>query len=164
MGPKHEESTMLRTGIWLSQLSVMVLATGCPSMEGGNGAGDGAATFAATLNGSQETQSVTTGGSGTGTFSLNDDRTMLNYSITASGLSGPVVSAHFHRGAAGVAGPVVHDISDRINESNGQVTLEGTWALTAADIEGINDGLIYVNLHTAQHPAGEIRGQLETAE
>lgn len=155
---------MMATGMRLCLLGVTVLAVGCPSMDGGNGGGDGVTAFAARLDGGQETPSVTTGGTGTGTFTLSDDRTMLSFSITASGLSGPVLTAHFHRGATGVAGPVVHDISDRISEANGQVSLEGTWTLTAGNIEDINDGLIYVNLHTAQHPAGEIRGQLEIAE
>ena len=97
-----------------------------------------------------------------GTFMLNAAETELAYDITASGLSGPLTGAHFHFSATGAAasGPIVFDITDAVMEEGGAVTARGTWAVTAEDVTNLRVRYIYVNLHTDQNPAGEIRGDL----
>ena len=63
---------------------------------------------------------------------------------------------HIHRGAAGVNGAVAFDMGD---PSSGLVT--ATWSgMTPADISELLAGSLYVNVHTAGRPAGEIRGQI----
>jgi hypothetical protein len=119
--------------------------------------------FSSTLSGSE-------GGSGSGSFSLNDDFTELKYVIAYQGLTGPLsVGGHFHVAPAGQDGPVVRTIAAAGNPASG--ILRGTWTisdtqpLTQALVESLLTGKIYVNLHTESNPGGEIRGQLalETA-
>jgi hypothetical protein len=39
---------------------------------------------------------------------------------------------------------------------------EGTATLDAETLRALVDGLVYVNIHTAQHVGGEIRGQVQS--
>ena len=87
---------------------------------------------------------------------LNPKTHELTYSIQRSGLSGDVQAAHFHGPAsfdqdAGVLAPI-----------DGPFTspLKGKVKLDDAQIEELEAGKVYVNLHTAQHPNGEARAQL----
>ena len=59
--------------------------------------------------------------------------------------------------AVGVPGPIV------INLLGGPTNWSGTTAaLTVEQKAQLKAGLLYVNVHTARNPAGEIRGQLST--
>ncbi|HYM99542.1 MAG TPA: CHRD domain-containing protein [Aestuariivirgaceae bacterium] len=53
------------------------------------------------------------------------------------------------------AGPAV-DITANINEGSADVTPE--------QAQMIQDGKTYLNIHTAQYPDGEIRGQVTKAQ
>ncbi len=143
-------------------------AAGCPGGpvgDGGNG-GDGVErSFTANLSSDQEVPAIDGDASGSGTFTLNAQETTLSFSVTVSGLSGPVTGAHFHEGPAGTAGPIVFDITATVEElPDGTVTASGTWDVNAADVVALLDGEIYINFHTAQNPGGEARGQLELEE
>ena len=112
--------------------------------------GSTSARFTTTLSGNAEVPPVVSDGMGTGTFELSADESSLSYSITASGLSGPVTAAHFHFSATGPAGSggVLFEITDSVEEINGEITLEGTWPLTAEDVVNLRVDYVYVNLHT----------------
>ena len=63
---------------------------------------------------------------------------------------------HIHRGAPGVNGPVLFDLGDP-----GSGTISRTWTgMAPADISDLLAGNLYINIHTAGRPAGEIRGQI----
>jgi hypothetical protein len=63
-----------------------------------------------------------------------------------------------------VAGPVVHAIDLPLMPQPTGETI-GSWGnLSDADIADLIAGRLYVNIHTAQYPAGEIRGQVQTYE
>jgi hypothetical protein len=108
------------------------------------------------LSGGQEVPPVTSSGSGSGTISIGDDKTVTG-SVTTTGVTGTM--AHIHNGATGKNGPVVVPLS-----KNG----ENTWAvpsgmkLTDAQYVAFKAGDLYVNVHSAQHQGGEVRGQLKT--
>ena len=120
----------------------------------------------AALNGAQAVPVVVTSASGTGSFVLNDDRTELKYTITYQGLSGTLsAGGHFHLGTVGRNGGIVKAIAVSGGPASGMVT--GVWKstdvtqpLTVALVESLLTGRIYVNVHTAASPAGEIRGQV----
>ncbi|MBS1495244.1 MAG: CHRD domain-containing protein [Bacteroidetes bacterium] len=115
----------------------------------------------ANANGTQEVPSVVTNAKGTGSFTLSDYGLIFNF--TAEGLSGAITGAHFHNAATGVAGPVVRDLTANIVNGN---TIVGVWKsndsqpLSAALLKELILGNIYINLHTALNPGGEIRGQV----
>lgn len=108
--------------------------------------------FSAFLRGNQEVPTVSTAMSGTGSFTLNSSG--LQYTVTLQNLSGSITGAHFHRADMGVNGSVVKAISFSGNTST------GTWSLTNEQRTALLAGDIYVNVHTAAHPDGEVRGQL----
>ena len=95
--------------------------------------GDGSNTkFAATLTGPNEVPAVTTNATGTATFTVSG--TTVNYTITATGLSGSAAASHIHVGAPGVSGPIVlpFPASAISNGSNGSATISGSF--TSADV------------------------------
>lgn len=115
--------------------------------------------FAAKADGSQEVPTVNTGAVGMVTFYLSEGRDTLCITGTFNGLSGPVTVSHIHSGVMGVSGPPVVDLTAAIQGNRLQMTLTGP-LLTPTLIRQLLDSSLYVNVHTAAHPAGEIRGQI----
>lgn len=113
----------------------------------------GTTNFHANMTGGQEVPSVSTTASGTGSLVLMNDG--LHYDITVRNMSGSITSAHLHQAPAGQTGPVVLTIT-----FNGKRAI-GVWSnLTNEERSTLFDGGIYVNVHSSEHPDGEIRGQL----
>jgi len=95
---------------------------------------------------------------GTGTVSITYDTATkgLTWKGTVSGLSGPATAAHFHGPAEpGKNARVIVPISNP-----GSGTLEGSATLTDEQANALLAGNVYVNVHTAAHPGGELRGQV----
>jgi hypothetical protein len=112
--------------------------------------------FVAGLNGKNETPPSGSDATGFAGFVLAPADPMtttrkLNYYIVFTALLGPEIQAHIHRGAPGVAGPVVAPLPLG-NPISGTITLTSTADLLA--------GLLYVNIHSGPRPDGEIRGQI----
>jgi hypothetical protein len=124
------------------------------------------------------------GTGGMGEFELNDAMTALSYDITLFGLDidGLQTPAnandnanrfHIHAGPAGTNGGIVfgmkdpnHDTDDLvINPVTGRVTgvwdgNEGNGTTLAAQLANLLAGNLYFNVHTTDHPGGEVRGQI----
>ena len=126
-------------------------------------------TYIATLNGANERPNpVTTTATGTATYLLRGNE--LTYTVTVNGLSSNVTGSHIHVGASTVAGPIVVGYTAYAVQ-NGVVT-SGTLDLTKAVASGantisgdslrvlLNNGNAYTNVHSANFPGGEIRGQI----
>jgi hypothetical protein len=97
-------------------------------------------------------------GSGTASVTLDPATGEACWNLTAQGI-GTVMQSHIHEGAAGVSGDVVVPLD--VDGFDG--TSEGCISDQDADVlQGIidNPAGFYVNLHTADFPAGAIRGQL----
>lgn len=87
---------------------------------------------------------------------LNTRSDLLSYSITYTGLSGPVTAAHFHGPAApGQDSGVMVPIPGPYH--TGMVRKK---VVTEAEAKTILAGKTYVNLHTAAEPNGEARAQI----
>ena len=133
-------------------------------------------TFAAQLKGANETPANSETGTGTATITRNG--ATVNYSVTASGLTGNATGAHIHIGPTGQAGPIIVDTFALTAPPAGKSTsFSGTFTesniknptspplnppITTMDqlFDAIRAGNAYYNIHTAAHPGGEIRGQL----
>jgi hypothetical protein len=111
--------------------------------------------FMAMLSGAEEVPPVESAATGSGNITWNSETKELSWTIDFSGLSGPATAAHFHGPAdpGANAGPVI-TLEDLESPSEGKITLTDE---QAADLAG---GKWYVNVHTAAHPDGEIRGQV----
>ena len=115
--------------------------------------------FTATLNGSQETPSVTTNAIGVASFSLNNTHDTLCIKVSTKGLSGAITGAHIHQGNMGIAGSVVFPLTPYVSGDNITTMLTGS-DLTPAVISSFMNEMYYINVHTAAQPNGEIRGQI----
>ncbi len=113
----------------------------------------------AALNGMGEVPPVTTTGTGTVATTFVENGNSLWYSVTVTGLTGPVTGAHFHgpSGTSMTAGPLF--VIPGLSGTTTSVT--GVWPdLTAAQVGYLTSGQVYVNIHTAANVGGEVRGQV----
>ena len=107
------------------------------------------------LSGDQEVPPVKTSATGNGTITVNDDKTVSG-SVTTAGVNG--VAAHIHNGAPGKNGPVAVPLS---KDGDNKWTVGPGAKLTDAQFAEFKAGNLYVNVHSAAHKDGEIRGQLK---
>ena len=107
------------------------------------------------LSGAQENPAVTTAAAGTGSFSIDLDMGAVEGSVTTFGIT--ATAAHIHEAASGVNGPVIVPLTQGP---------PGVWSpapgamLSAAQLQALANGNLYVNVHSAANPGGEIRAQL----
>ena len=106
----------------------------------------------ADLKASAEVPPKDSAGTGTLRATLNTATNEFTYHIEFSGLTGPVVAAHFAAGRGGNAKPQLP-----IKESPITSPIRGKATLTAEQAKDLLDGKWYFNLHTAANPGGEIR-------
>ena len=115
---------------------------------------------------------------GSATFATAPDGSGFSFMVVVRNLSGPAVGAHIHGPADETQNaPVVLSLCGSPSPSatgacqtvDGVLTIEGT--ITSSDLlrggvtgaqfrEWMDNGLTYVNVHTALNPAGEARGQI----
>jgi hypothetical protein len=112
--------------------------------------------FKATLDGKTEVPPNASTGTGTADIDYDAATKKLTWKLSYSGLSGPATAAHFHGPAepgknAGVAVAI---------PNAGTSPAEGSATLTDAQAADLEAGKLYVNVHTAANPGGEIRGQV----
>ncbi|MBK0403768.1 CHRD domain-containing protein [Adhaeribacter sp. BT258] len=118
------------------------------------------------MNGKQEVPPVNTPASGSGLVSIDRDQTNAHYMMVWSGLSGPATAAHFHLGKFGVAGPVIFNLTPSFNNTTNPTAAAGYWhagstpPFTTRNSVQFRSDSMYVNVHTAANPSGEIRGQV----
>ncbi|MFS2007214.1 CHRD domain-containing protein [Duganella sp. CT11-25] len=108
------------------------------------------------LSGAEETPAVTTNASGSGAITVAEGAGhAVSGSITTREVQ--ATAAHIHAAAPGKSGPPVITLSK---------TGDNTWSVPAGAT--LNDeqyasylaGNLYINVHSADHKPGEIRGQL----
>ena len=114
-----------------------------------------AASDAVTLSGNDEVPAVTTSASGNGSVKVADDKTVSG-SVTTKGIT--ATAAHIHEGEMGKNGAVVIALTKSGDDK--WVVPDGA-KLSDAQYESYKAGKLYVNVHSAAHKDGEIRGQLK---
>jgi len=106
------------------------------------------------LTGAEETPAVSTTASGEGVITVGADHGVTG-SVTVKDVQ--ATAAHIHAGAPGKSGPPVITLAK---------TGDNVWSVPAGST--LNDeqyasylaGNLYINVHSADHKPGEIRGQL----
>jgi len=92
---------------------------------------------------------------GTATLTVEEDKTVV-YDVTVQNLTGPALFAHIHEAFPGVAGGILFTFT-----KTSDTTFAGTTtALTDDQLGKLLSGAYYVNVHTTQNLAGEVRGQI----
>jgi len=133
--------------------AALLLLSGCAT-----GPGNQRATFAVTMNGLQEVPGPgDPDGSGTVEIRVEPAGGQVCWNLYARGID-PATAAHIHRGTDGMAGPPVVALTtpDAAGRSQGCAAVDPQLARTIA-MRGFD---FYVNVHSAPHPQGAIRGQL----
>jgi hypothetical protein len=102
---------------------------------------------------------VESGGKGVADITYDPATRLVTWSITYSGLSGPVTMAHFH-GPSGKGENAGVQVWLTQKGSPAEGAIKGQATLTPEQAQDFAAGKWYVNLHTQAHPAGEIRGQV----
>jgi hypothetical protein len=142
----------------------------------------GAQTWTTTFSGASEVPANASPGTGSATFTLTGNVLTINGSFV--GLLANTTASHIHcctaasfTGAAGVATQTPSFVGFPLGVTGGSfsltldlslassynaafITANGgtTTSAMAALIAGMNSGKAYMNIHTSQFPAGEIRG------
>lgn len=114
-------------------------------------------TFNVTLTPGEELPATPSLASGTATLSINVASGSVRGTLTLSGIT--ATAAHIHDGPAGQNGPVIVGLTE-------SATTPGVWdipanaVLTAAQVQKLLSGGLYLNAHSGTYPGGEIRGQI----
>jgi hypothetical protein len=156
--------------------SLAVLTLGAACSDGGDEApppaGPQPLVFTATLSAANERPNPATS-SATGTARVVVTGSSATYTVTVNGLTGAPRLSHIHAPADASTNASVMVNFDPSAVTTGSGTFSGSFS--AADIVGqggnppiafdslvtlLRNGRAYVNVHTAQFGAGEIRGQL----
>jgi hypothetical protein len=107
------------------------------------------------LSGDQEVPPVQTSASGTGTITVEDDKSIKG-KITVTDIK--PTGAHIHEAATGKTGDPIIPL---------EKTGENEWSvpsgakLTDAQYDAAKAGGLYINVHSNEHKGGEIRGQIK---
>lgn len=106
------------------------------------------------LSGDNEVPPVKTAASGEGKIMVANDGTVSG-SVTTKGITGTM--AHIHMAGPGKNGrPIV----TLMKQGDTYVVPAGT-KFDAAQMQAFKTGDLYINVHSADHQGGEIRGQLK---
>ena len=146
-------STMQQKKKWAAAIALagaVGLLASCETMAPMMGGGE-----RVTLSGAGEVPPVTTSASGSGDVTIKDDRS-VSAKITVTGMN--ATAAHIHEAAAGANGPVIVPFNKTADN-----TFEAPAGakLTDSQYASYKTGKLYVNVHSAAHPGGEIRAQLK---
>ncbi|MEN8513763.1 MULTISPECIES: CHRD domain-containing protein [Burkholderia] len=143
---------MLKLRLFQVALLAGVLAAGSAAAE--------TVRLSASLQPSSEVPPTATKGSGAVDATYDTASRTLQWMVTYEHLTGPATAAHFHGPApvgqnAGVQVPIPKDELAS--------PIKGSKVLTDAQVTDLMGGKWYFNVHTKEHPSGEIRGQLMPA-
>jgi hypothetical protein len=153
----HALQRVVRRSLWLSSVSVAaLLAAGCAQQSAQQQMASAAPSGSnVMLSGNQEVPPVSTAATGSGIITVLMDRSVSG-SVTTSGIAGS--AAHIHLAAPGQNGPVIVPLNK---------TGDNVWSVPPAirlndvQYDAYRLGNLYVNVHSAANPAGEIRGQIK---
>jgi CHRD domain len=114
--------------------------------------------FKVPLSGAQQVPPVKTDASGMADINFDPATRTVKWHITYSKVSSAISMAHFHDGAMGKNGPVKIWLTKKGSPVSSPI--DGQATLTPDEAKQFEAGDWYINVHSKDHPAGEIRGQV----
>lgn len=69
-------------------------------------------------------------------------------------------AAHIHQGEPSQNGPFQYALTVTLKQNEGSGRLAGNYTLTSEQLQALSDGKLYIDIHTKQNRAGELRGIL----
>lgn len=98
---------------------------------------------------------------GSGNFIIDQHDDSMRVEVITSRLTGSAVGAHLHFAPAGENGPVIVNLTGLIRDGSrisGKIAVPDS--LQGGKLKNyVSDGQVYLNVHTSENMAGEIRGQ-----
>lgn len=116
--------------------------------------------FKVVLTGADEVPPVQNTGSGTVELTYDSGTRVVTWDVSFSGLSGPATMAHFHGPAAAGKNAGVKVWISQKGGMDVASPIKGEATLSPDDAKMFEAGDMYINVHTKDHPGGEIRGQV----
>lgn len=116
--------------------------------------------FSVPLTGSQQVPPVQSPGSGSADLTYDSGTKVVTWNIVFSGLSSQATMAHFHGPAAAGKNAGVKVWLSKQGSKEVTSPMSGQATLSADDAKMLEAGDMYINVHTKDHPSGEIRGQV----
>jgi hypothetical protein len=143
-----------RQNVWAAVLgaTAILFATGCSQMSSRMGS---ASDSTPTLTGAEEVPPVNTQASGVSRVAVIGDKTIIG-TVEISNLN--ATAAHIHQAPRGQNGPVIIPL---VKTGENVWSVPGNTLLTSAQFDAYRSGNLYVNVHSAANPNGEIRAQLK---
>jgi hypothetical protein len=151
---------------WLPR-AIVALMIGVSACSSDDATSAGKDTYLAQLTGAREIPVAITSATGSATFERNG--AIVTYQVSATGFATPLTVGHIHLGPAGIVGPVLVPltiVAQIGNVASGMLDLsrpltQGNITISGDSLRALLDnGTAYVNLHTAEYPGGEVRGQI----
>src|SRR5579871_112959 len=122
--------------------------------------------FVANLSGAQQVPPTASAATGRALVLLSADQTTITVNLSWAGLASDPTAAHIHNAPAGANGPIALDAnSNPIDFSGLPAATTGaipqqSFTVNAGFVTQLQAGDMYINIHDATFPNGEIRGQL----
>jgi hypothetical protein len=145
----------MRSRLLALALLAAALVIGLALAAGAGARGAATVELAAKLKGSNEKPAAPASNTGRAEVKLNAATGKVCWEFYVKKIDGKPTAAHIHKGAPGVSGPVKVPLGTTYKR-------EGCTTASKALVKSIlaKPAAFYVNVHTAKHPAGAMRGQL----
>jgi hypothetical protein len=115
--------------------------------------------FLASLSADEESATVDSRGSGRAEFTLDRDSLRFSWHVSYKDLtSAPTLAAVHGPQRPGTDAVVLFEMGSK---AQAKPPIDGSVVLSDAQLQYLLSGRLYVNIHTAKYPNGELRGQIE---
>jgi hypothetical protein len=152
------------TGFTLPSLPIVPQAEAPEALENVSLDLSGPNSAMVTLTGANEVPPVATTTQGKAWFAYDNTTQNLDFAVTIM-VSDPltITASHIHTGTVGVNGGVLYPLFTTPTYVTDTLTFDGSVSIMSEHIPALLGGGTYINVHSNENPAGEVRAQVQTA-
>lgn len=119
--------------------------------------------YKATIDGAQEVPATDSTSTGVADLEFDDVAKTLRGTIELSLAEGTEVNnQHIHQAKCGESGSILKPLTPP--GLNGVIAIDPPLTFDESGVKALENGELYINIHTAKHAGGEIRGQIYKAD